>query len=261
VYRCQLPHQESNDFDARFGRAWDLYEPILEDVTATRQFCAGQRLCSIYFMGLWDTVKSYGGLDPVILPHLRHNPIVSHVRHALALDERRAWFKPTTWGLLDIDREGAMTRLKEEHLPFYRKQDIAEVWFVGCHSDIGGGAQEEVTARIALRWMLGEAVNVDHGVQLNNEGKQLLKEADPPGPPQIHESWHAVWRFVEMVPRMEIDNIGAYPIKKLGRGSDGKRELDKLRRHKRIFLHASVGNTHSIPDSEIRQTKSLPNGA
>ncbi len=42
-------------------------------------------------------MKSYGGLTPAILPHLRHNPDVSHVRHALAIDERRAWFKPTTW--------------------------------------------------------------------------------------------------------------------------------------------------------------------
>ncbi len=64
------------------------------DVEAIRR---GQRPCLVHFFGVWDTVKSYGGLTPAILPHLRHNPDVSHVRHALAIDERRAWFKPTTW--------------------------------------------------------------------------------------------------------------------------------------------------------------------
>ena len=34
------------------------------------------RDCPIHFLGIWDTVKSYGGFRPIILPHLRHNPIV-----------------------------------------------------------------------------------------------------------------------------------------------------------------------------------------
>jgi hypothetical protein len=75
------------------------------------------------------------------------------VRHALALDERRAWFKPTTWGQLDNDRDNATTRLDPRDLPAYEEQDINEVLFIGCHSDIGGGD-------LALRWILGEAANV-----------------------------------------------------------------------------------------------------
>jgi uncharacterized protein (DUF2235 family) len=260
LYRCQLPNRGSRDFDERFEQAWSLYTPMREDEIATRQFCAEQRPCSIHFLGLWDTVKSYGGLIPIRLPHLRHNPIVRHVRHALALNERRAWFKPTTWGLLDLDRKGAMTRLKNEHLPMYEKQDISEVWFVGCHSDIGGGDHANVTARIALRWMLGEAINVDPGVRLNDEGKELLKMADPS--PQVHESWNLVWRFVEKVPRKEIDNSGKYPIRKVAIGSDGKREPLKLRRDNKVCLHASVGNMYSAPDEpKLCQTKSLPDWA
>jgi uncharacterized protein (DUF2235 family) len=86
------------------------------------------RPCPVHFLGLWDTVKSYGGLDPAILPHLRHNPIVAHVRHALALDERRAWFKPTTWGRLDSDLHAAMTRLAPE--------DAETIRHPGCLRDL-----------------------------------------------------------------------------------------------------------------------------
>lgn len=264
LHRCQLPPREIADFDTRFKRAWELYEPMLEDETATAQFRESQRSCPIHFLGIWDTVKSYGGLSPVMLPHLRHNPIVKYVRHALALHEHRAWFQPTTWGLLDIDEEGAMTRLKKDDRPLYEKQDIDEVWFVGCHSDIGGGDKEKDTARIALRWMLGEAVNVDRGVRLNDEGKVLLKTGDPPGPPEIHESWNLRWRAVEQVPRKEIDNSGTYPIKKWARGSNGKREPAKLlhRCDGKVFLHTTVADMHLIPDKVVpRHTKSLPNGA
>lgn len=258
LYRCHLPPQGSTDAEARFERAWRLYEPMHEDDAATDHFRAEQRPCPVHFLGLWDTVKSYGGIDPVILPHLRHNPIVAHVRHALALNERRAWFKPTSWGLLDSDRAGAMTRLKPEDRPLFDPQDIAEVWFVGCHADVGGGAREETTARIALRWMLGEALHADPGVQLNPAGEALLAADDPPGP-QIHQSWNRRWRLVEAMPRKEIDNSGVYPIKKAARGSDGRRARQMLRRDEKVLLHASVGNGVSISgDVEIRHTRSLP---
>jgi hypothetical protein len=56
------------------------------------------RDCEIHFLGIWDTVKSYGGIWPKSLPHLRHNPIVKTIRHALALDEHRSRFIPTSWG-------------------------------------------------------------------------------------------------------------------------------------------------------------------
>lgn len=158
LHRCHLPHSVDADFDARFARAWDLYRPIHEDTAATAALRRDHRPCGVHFLGLWDTVKSYGGLRPVLLPHLRHNPDVAHVRHALALDERRAWFKETTWGRLDLDRDNAMTRVAPGALDH---QDIAEVWFTGCHGDVGGGGARTDTASIALRWMLGEAAAVD----------------------------------------------------------------------------------------------------
>jgi hypothetical protein len=114
---------------------------------------------------------SYGGLKPVILPHLRHNPGVCTVRHALALDEERGWFELTTWGWLDSDRQGcaAGSRLASADIEHIRQQDVAEVWFNGCHADIGGGGKNRDSGAIALRWMLGEAHHF--GLQLNDNGR------------------------------------------------------------------------------------------
>ncbi|PPR05037.1 hypothetical protein CVT24_010183 [Panaeolus cyanescens] len=49
--------------------------------------------------------------------------------------------------------------------------DVLEVWFAGCHSDVGGGAVvNEVTsnlANISLRWMVREIVAADCGIKFD----------------------------------------------------------------------------------------------
>ena len=111
LHRCHLAQGVGPEIDRRFERSWELFQPMVADDSAVESLRAEHRPCPVHFLGVWDTVKSYGGLKPVMLPHLRHNPDVTHVRHALAIEERRAWFKPTTWGLLDGDEDGAMTRI------------------------------------------------------------------------------------------------------------------------------------------------------
>lgn len=226
-----------------------LRDPIRNEIYEKKHaFCDkyAVRDCKIHFLGVWDTVKSYGGVWPIILPHLRHNPHVKTVRHALALNERRAWFGATTWGQLDSDKYGAFQRLTEKERETLKEQDIEEVWFRGCHSDIGGGDAEAVTGMIALRWMLGEADA--KGILLNQSGESLLSVEDPPGPAEIHESLWWPWRLAAYVQLLEIDNSGKYPVRKRPRLRirAGWRNPDDLTRDGKIFLHTSVGNLHSI---------------
>jgi uncharacterized protein (DUF2235 family) len=267
VYRCGLPTREAaasdGGFEAVWRDAWRLYTPRVgrhrENGRAVDAFRRrfGQQDGGIHFMGVWDTVKSYGGLIPVSLPHLRHNPIVRTVRHALALDEHRAWFDATTWGQLDLDAGGARRRLRTKDLARYRAQDIDEVWFRGCHSDVGGGDAEAVTASIALRWMLGEAAGA--GLRLNAHGEAALACDDPPHPPEIHESFSWAWRCVEGLPRLEIDNSGLYPVKRLAWGHTGRRAPDALRRQGTVVVHVSAGDGHAIPPPvETRRTRGHP---
>lgn len=106
-------------------------------------FC---RDCKPYFLGLWDTVSSVGwildpiGLKPGRLPYTRALGDVSVIRHALAIDERRAFFRQN----LVEDQPG---------------RDIKQVWFAGVHSDVGGSYPEAESglSKISLHWMLREA--------------------------------------------------------------------------------------------------------
>ena len=103
--------------------------------------------CPIHFVGLWDTVSSVGwildpiGLKPGRLPYTFDLENVSVVRHAVSIDERRAFFRQNL----------------VRHVP---GRDIKEVWFAGVHSDVGGSYPEAESglSKISLRWMLREAV-------------------------------------------------------------------------------------------------------
>ena len=152
LHRCGLLRQAD---PARFWEAFELYERHYEHIESRRELeqlkadvsafrAAYARDCVVHFLGLWDTVKSYGFIVPTSLPHLRHNPIVRTVRHALALDERRSYYQATSWGGVDD--------------PEYNDQhhgdslDVKEVWFAGSHSDVGGGYEGDQSglARLLL---------------------------------------------------------------------------------------------------------------
>ena len=231
----------------RFAKARPLFFNEFPDPTVRNRQLAlefqkdfGQRHCPIHFLGLWDTVKSYGGLRPVMLPHLRHNASVCRVRHALALDEKRAWFEPTTWGWLDSDRleQAAASRLSVEEIDKIRKQDIAEVWFSGCHSDVGGGTSNSETSDIALRWMLGEALCA--GLSLNERGRRcltVLRQAEKPRPMDSH---NIVWTLIERIGRQAIDNSDTWPkLNDAPRGAQPRLPL-KSKRKGTVWVHESV---------------------
>ncbi|KAK4132638.1 hypothetical protein BT67DRAFT_435371 [Trichocladium antarcticum] len=81
----------------------------------------------VYFLGMWDCVNSVAVLEsktpiPVAVRGTAH-----FVRHAVAVDERRVKFKAA---LLAQD-----IRATQED----ESEDIKEVWFPGCHGDVGGG--------------------------------------------------------------------------------------------------------------------------
>jgi uncharacterized protein (DUF2235 family) len=250
IYRCGLPQKCDADCTRRFERAWQLFDRMHPLKDQTEEFRATQRECPIHFLGVWDTVKSYGGLRPKMLPHLRHNPIVVHVRHALALDERRGWFDTTTWGRLDVDRKphAAWSRLCESVRRQIEHQDIEEVWFRGCHSDIGGGDREKQSAQIALRWMLSEAAQV--GLQLGVDGCCLLQ--CPLERAEVHESATPAWRLIELLPRLTIDNSGKWPARVAAIGQ-AVRYPNLLSRNGLVSVHESV----DVPNVRRVATKSF----
>ena len=101
----------------------------------------------IDFIGVWDTVEA--SVDPSF--DIKEVPDqVKSVCHALAIDEWRYTFNPTR---------------------FNPSQKVAEAWFPGCHTDIGGGYEERALANESLWWMFSGAQDaelvVDEGFLLS----------------------------------------------------------------------------------------------
>lgn len=149
------------------------------------------RTSRIHFVGAWDTVSSVGWIyDPVKLPYTANNPSIDVGRHAIAIDERRCFFRQNLWGAPD------------------QGQDLRQVWFAGTHSDVGGGypARESGLANIALRWMLDEAQA--NGLRLDPERMAEVfsrpeNQPDPAGP--LHESLEGPWWVLEFWPKPYMD--------------------------------------------------------
>jgi Uncharacterized alpha/beta hydrolase domain (DUF2235) len=112
------------------------------------------------------------------------------VRHAVSIDERRAFFRQNLI-----------------HPPAAPPPNGKEVWFAGVHSDVGGSYAEAETglSKIALRWMLCEAQSA--GLWLDPQkvidvlgGKYPYAAPDPKGP--IHQSLHGFWWLGEVWPKL-----------------------------------------------------------
>jgi uncharacterized protein (DUF2235 family) len=257
IYRCGLPArrfaEDDTAFASCFAQAYAAYKPHCEDWVRIDRFKKTYQAVDveIHFLGIWDTVKSYGGLWPQSLPHLRHNPAVRNVRHAVALDERRSWFQPTSWGGIDADARLAPTIRPD---PRYQDQDTKEVLFTGCHSDIGGGDDEAQTARITFRWMMGEATHL--GLLLGPTCDRWIFEPDETRTrPVVHESYGPGWWVSDLIPRWELDNSTrppGYPFKWPGRG---RRCAENFRRSGNLHFHSTVG---IAPAPGIAVVETLP---
>jgi uncharacterized protein (DUF2235 family) len=165
----------SNSFRATFGRR----------VSAETSHFA------IHFLGPWDTVSSVGWVwEPATFLFTATNPSVLNARHAVSIDEHRAFFRTN---LLNS------TSLRE-------KQDWKEMWFPGVHADIGGGYPENEGGLwlVAFDWMVQEATSF--GLTLDNSQLQRVRNhgfAAPHNPwaEPAHESLKGIWKLAEYFPK------------------------------------------------------------
>lgn len=152
------------------------------------------RDCKPHFVGVWDTVNSVGWVyNAVHFPFTRatKNPDFHIVRHAVSIDERRAFFRENSFGA-----------------PANEQQDVLELWFAGVHSDVGGSYPEPESqlSKIALRWMLCEAEIAGLRVDQHRKGDILGGKppyvAPDPNTPHQHESLHGWWWIAEVWPKV-----------------------------------------------------------
>jgi uncharacterized protein (DUF2235 family) len=157
-----------------------------------------RRECTLWFVGVWDTVSSVGWLEnPVRLPYTADNPAIEHGRHAIAIDERRAFFRTNLW--------------RPRGTPPSGPRDLRQVWFPGVHSDVGGGYPEAQSAlsKVALEWMLKEATAAGLLVEPAKAALMLGRAGGPYVPPDpdapMHESLTLAWWPAELIPKRHFN--------------------------------------------------------
>lgn len=128
----------------------------------------------IRFIGVWDTVQSTLTQDFGIASLPKN---VTAAYHAMALDEYRAKFP--------VSR-------------FNKDSRVKEVWFAGCHTDVGGGYVDgRATADCALEWISNGAKQ--YGLLVNDD---VLATSHQPLKPIIHDELKAagftgfLWRTI-----------------------------------------------------------------
>ena len=154
----------------------------------------------VHFLGLWDTVSSVGwAWDPETYLFTASNPSVANARHAVSIDERRAFFRQN---LLKFDSLGKL-------------QDWKEAWFPGVHSDVGGGYSEDDGALwlAAFDWMVSESMQFGLAFDLNRLNRvrnhHRKAPAHPWGEPS-HESLRGFWKALEYYPKRHWEKARGY---------------------------------------------------
>lgn len=182
---------------------WTLYSARYRGARKKEQFEVARRFkatfsreVSIALVGVWDTVSSVGWVwAPLTLPFTMNNPSVEQARHAVAVDERRAFFRQNVFSP--------------------EQRGLKEVWFAGAHADVGGGYPESVSglSQIALKWMVDQAQA--HALLVNEDQKRRILGEQPPfvapnALQPIHHSLHGWWYLLEIVPRSRWRSDGRY---------------------------------------------------
>lgn len=115
----------------------------------------------IDFLGVFDTVAMTDVCHGVRIERLPHN--VKYACHAISFNERRTFF------------------------PLLRfapgQPNVEEVWFLGSHTDIGGGYRKRGLADYSLRWMIGKAN--EHGLAIKESS---IVDDHSNGTAEFHDS-------------------------------------------------------------------------
>ena len=198
------------------------------------------------FLGVWDTVDAYGGpideitraIDywywPLSMPDQFMNHKIVRACHALALEEERDSFHPVLWDdryVRDGDRLYAVDHGWEpapsdpgKPLAEIDRERISQVWFVGVHSDIGGGYSRDGLSYCTLAWMM-ERASV-YGLQyLPVQESWLRSFVDPYD--KLNDSRHGLAGYYRYRPRKLVD-IYSEPPYKLSIGEDLRHILNLL---------------------------------
>jgi uncharacterized protein (DUF2235 family) len=115
---------------------------------ALGQFGLTRRHVKITACAVWDTVSALGMPMPQLTPKPlefigKYAPVgAEYAFQALALNERRRLFKPLAWTSRNDNTK------------------VRQCWFLGTHSDVGGGNNNTTLEALSLVWMVAQLETV-----------------------------------------------------------------------------------------------------
>jgi uncharacterized protein (DUF2235 family) len=155
-------------------KAWDFYRMprryrIPAEKLKMNEYCWPETP-RIKCLGVFDTVGARG--IPLSLMRRRNaerygfhdttlSSIVDHAFHALALDEKRRHYVATLWS----------------YAFHHNNKGIEQVWFPGCHSDIGGGVAAQGLSNLSLYWMIRRIADNGLGLALDPKGIEKIEQS------------------------------------------------------------------------------------
>jgi uncharacterized protein (DUF2235 family) len=181
-------YQKSTDSRAQYEHFCHEFRDTFSQAIPGRE----ERRFPVHFLGLFDTVSSVGWVwDPMVIPFTKSNPSVEIARHAIAIDERRCFFRQNTFGAVGGQR-------------------LDEQWFAGVHSDVGGGYPENSGGlwREAFSWMLEGATAAGLLID-DSRWQKVWRRTVPPDSPWLepkHESLTKSWWLAEFFPKRVYDH-------------------------------------------------------
>jgi uncharacterized protein (DUF2235 family) len=179
---------------------WDCYESnkLARNPARVKALRAAAHFpVRIKCVAVWDTIGNLG------IPFVRKSlikellafhdtklaPTVDVGLHALSIDEPRGPFSPTLW-----------TLKKGTALP--PGQIVEQVWFPGCHANIGGGYKNCALSDIALLWM-AERLTRTTGLAVDLERLRAATEPNPLGE-QVSPTSDGVYRVSYLLPFVRL---------------------------------------------------------
>ena len=154
-------------------------------VTPWRDDPAQMHKVEIAYLGIWDTVGSLGVPAPLLGPvatvwnskYRFHDTLLTSMvkaaRHAVALDERRVFYRPALWDNLEASRghEGLNKGDRSEARAYQ------QVWFTGTHAIVGGSAPKaRALTGQSMLWIAEVARNAGLDIRMDD----LLDRAPDP---------------------------------------------------------------------------------
>ncbi|KAJ7841493.1 hypothetical protein B0H14DRAFT_3086748 [Mycena olivaceomarginata] len=181
----------SNDVHIDFIGVWDTVDsvglipkrlPFTTSNTIVRTFRHAVSLDerrAKFKANLWnfpnDKEKKLGTHTPPETPTLPHKAL--RERFTLPMTKFPTHFKTSSDTSSEVEQTEFETAFSKRHRKT-RRTDVLEVWFTGCHCDVGGGSVRNDTryslARIPLRWMIRECFKADTGIIFDAQRLQEL---------------------------------------------------------------------------------------